>query len=135
MSKISKAYQKPPKRRRPSKKLITNLESLTDALPDKGEIDGDGVTVGDFKIQHKSLKSKPGVMKRKDRLERMEKERFGKNMAQMAILPSSVPQSSDLNIPILTKSTISDRWAALRSFIDQTMEQKPEFRSVSSTNH
>src|SRR5436305_2522663 len=77
MSKISKAYQKPAKRRRPSKKLVTSLESLANALPDGGEADDQGITVGDVKIRHRSLKSRPGAMKRKGKLERMEKERFG----------------------------------------------------------
>jgi len=129
MSKITKAYQKPTKRRRPSKKLVTSLESLTDALPDSEEVDGEGITIGDAKIRHKSLKSRPGAMKRKDKLERMEKERFGKNMAQMAVLPA-VSHSLDSNIPKATQPTTSDRWAALRNFIGQTMEQKPEFRSA-----
>ena len=130
MSKISKAYQKPAKRRRPSKKLVTSLESLTDALPDNGKVDGEGIA-GDAKIRHKSLRSKPGAMKRKNKLERMEKERFGKNMAQMAVLPAAVSHSLDSNTPKVVQSTTSDRWAALRNFIGQTMEQKPEFRSVS----
>jgi hypothetical protein len=132
MSKISKAYQKPTKRRRPSKKLNISLESLADALPDNGEVDGEGITAGDAKIRHKSLTSRPGAMKRKHKLERIEKERFGKNMAEMATMPAPVSESFDSSTPAATQPTTSDRWAALRSFISQTMEQKPEFRSVPS---
>ena len=63
----------------------------------------------------------------------MERERFGKNLAQLTA--GSGKESENLNAmaveggvrdPVQTSSTAS-RWAALRGFISQTMEQKEEF--------
>ena len=71
------------KRRRPNKKLVTTLESLGDALDGVIEDGGVGEKVKDGKIRHKSLKSRPGATKRKEKLERMERERFGRNLAQL----------------------------------------------------
>ncbi|KAI9053574.1 hypothetical protein LZ554_002528 [Drepanopeziza brunnea f. sp. 'monogermtubi'] len=81
LNRIEKAHKKPLKRRRPSKKLVTTLESLADALPDvedlvKGKEQDEG-----GKMQMRSLKSRPGARKRMEKLERMERERFSKNLA------------------------------------------------------
>jgi hypothetical protein len=123
VNRIEKANKKSLKRRRPSKKLVTTLESLADALPDVD--DGTERVIGDAKIRHKSLKSRPGATKRKEKLERVEKDRFGKNMAQ---LMGSATQSSVGGMPAEAQVTpIASRWAALRGFISQTLEQKPEF--------
>jgi hypothetical protein len=118
VNRIEKANKKPLKRRRPSKKLVTTLESLADALPDAGESER---IVGDAKIRHKSLKSRPGATKRREKLERMERERFGKNMAQLAA--GNAQEGGEE----AQKAATSNRWAALRGFISQTLEQKPEF--------
>ncbi|KAF2100263.1 hypothetical protein NA57DRAFT_73874 [Rhizodiscina lignyota] len=75
------------KRRRPSKKLVTTLESLADALPDLGDENISGNTSELLKqanFRHKSLKTRPGSMKRKVKMEKAERERFGMNMAQLA---------------------------------------------------
>lgn len=129
VNKIAKAHATPKKRRRPSKKLVTTLESLADALPDdidgedQGAANGDGATttvVGQARIRHKSLRSRPGAMKRKEKVERMERERFERNMAQMqepAQAGGAVPAEGTAN-----------RWAALRGFIEATMERKKEFQ-------
>jgi hypothetical protein len=113
VSKIEKPSSSTKKRRRPNKKLVANLESLADALSgiedDGGEGNGD-VVVGQAKIQRKSLKSRPGAMKRKEKLEKMERDRFNANLAQMASANSG-----------------ADRWAALKSHVKSTVEQKPEF--------
>ncbi|KAF1974224.1 hypothetical protein BU23DRAFT_553600 [Bimuria novae-zelandiae CBS 107.79] len=114
VSKIEKSSSKIQKRRRPNKKLVTNLESLADAL---SGLEGDGgqgevvVAGGQAKIQKKSLKSRPGAMKRKEKLEKLEKERFNANLVQMAT----------------SSAASTDRWAALRSHVQNTMEVKPEF--------
>lgn len=127
VNRIEKANTKTLKRRRPSKKLVTTLESLADALPD---FDGDGMggerTVGDAKIKHRSLKSRPGATKRREKLAKMERERFGKNMAQLAAgsVESPVVEGQEATAPA---SGTAGRWAALRGFISQTLEQKPEF--------
>jgi hypothetical protein len=52
-------------------------------------------------------------MKRKEKLDMMERERFAKNMAQMAGS---------------TKKGETNRWAALRGFITETLDQKNEFK-------
>ena len=114
VSKIEKSATKSQKRRRPNKKLVANLESLADALPglEDGGADGE-VEIGQAKIQRKSLKSRPGATKRKEKLVKTEMERFNKNLAQLA-------GSS-------TGSGVQDRWAALKSHVQNTMEVKPEF--------
>ncbi|KAF2493585.1 hypothetical protein BU16DRAFT_513606 [Lophium mytilinum] len=121
VNKITKTHNKPLKRRRPNKKLVANLESLAEALPDLAEDeDGGSTTIGMAKIRHKSLKSRPGAMKRKEKIEQLERERFGKNLAQMM---GSTPSQQDNAKP----ATIADRWSALKSFVQSTTEVKPEF--------
>lgn len=93
--------------------MVANLESLTDALPDleaSAAGNGDGeVVVGQAKIQRKSLKSRPGATKKREKLEKMERERFNANLVQISSAP------------------IADRWAALKNHVKTTVEQKPEF--------
>ena len=124
ISRIEKSNRKSKKRRRPSKKLVATLESLADALPEisGGDIHDDAV--GHARIRHKSLKSRPGAMKKKDLLERLEKDRFCKNMAQMATANASEPNDS-VNVDATTSGDNSKRWAALRGFIQQTMDRDP----------
>ncbi|KAH7394456.1 ribosome biogenesis protein SLX9-domain-containing protein [Pyrenochaeta sp. MPI-SDFR-AT-0127] len=117
VSKIEKSSSKTTKRRRPNKKLVANLESLADALPgleDEG-VDGE-IEVGQAKVHRKSLKSmksRPGALKRKEKLEKLERDRFNKNLVQLA----STSQGT----------AVQDRWAALKSHVQSTMEVKPEF--------
>ncbi|KAL5119770.1 hypothetical protein ACEQ8H_002376 [Pleosporales sp. CAS-2024a] len=116
ISKIEKSSAKSQKRRRPNKKLVANLESLADALPGLDAGAGGEVETGQAKIQRKSLKSRPGAMKRKEKLEKMEKERFNQNLVQLASATSN--------------GAIQDRWAALKSHVQSTMEVRPEFSKV-----
>ncbi|KAL9016853.1 MAG: hypothetical protein Q9185_005803 [Variospora sp. 1 TL-2023] len=118
------------RRRRPSKKLVTNLNSLAEALPDSlpaGKAEAAETATATTKITHKSLKSRPGAMKKKEKIITMEMDRFNKNMAQMAIMQPSGgtahngQQPEDADHALQTGA----RWAALRSFIQQTMEQRP----------
>lgn len=118
VNRIEKSHKKPLKRRRPSKKLVATLESLADALPD---ISDEVRIVGDVKIRHKSMKSRPGATKRRQKLEKMERERFGKNMAQLAAGGVQGAREEP------HKTATANKWAALRNFISQTLEQKPEF--------
>lgn len=121
VNKITKAHVKPLKRRRPNKKLVANLESLADALPDFSEANYQtSTTIGSATVRHKSLKSRPGAMKRKEKIEQVERERFGKNLAQMM---GGAPNQPDQ----AKSSTIADRWSALKSFVQSTAEVKPEF--------
>lgn len=153
MSRIEKSQKKPLKRRRPSKKLSTALDSLADALPELEEADGDeweGISdddddmkdedsrlgelrkqvrlrkakPADGKMKLKTLKSRPGAMKRKQRLEETEKERFGRNLASMSVpVPAAQSQQAEAG-------ATSNRWAALRGFIGQTMETNAAFKKA-----
>ncbi|KAL8992523.1 MAG: hypothetical protein Q9169_007035 [Polycauliona sp. 2 TL-2023] len=133
LSRIEKSTKPPPqKRRRPSKKLVANLESLAAALPDAPPRDDGVAETGVAKIRHRSLKSKPGAMKKKEKVIAMEKERFNRNMAQMA---NAVQNQSDKEgamdashgtaVGSDGKSQSQSKWAALRNHIQQTMEQRP----------
>jgi hypothetical protein len=138
VNRIEKAHKKPLKRRRPNKKLVTDLESLGDVL---GDIESaNGFVVGERtegKIKQKSLKAGPGAMKRREKMERAEKERFGKNMAQLIGTQPQAQVSREekmavegvegISQPETKTNATSSRWAALRGFISQTMEQKEEF--------
>jgi hypothetical protein len=129
LSKIEKTNKKPLKRRRPSKKLVANLDSLADALPDAGDVEqkatGSQVNI----IKHKSLKHRPGAMKRKEKLDAAERDRFGKNMAQMVVSESAPATGGAPPTSASADISTSGRWAALRSFISQTMDQKLEFKA------
>lgn len=144
MNKIEKSRTKPLKRRRPSKKLKTNLDSLADALPDADD-DMESGAAGNSQvniIKHKSLKHKPGAMKRKEKLDKMERDRFARNMNQLAAgldAPVSGAVGGDADMGDAgTGSEAGDagrssRWAALRGFISQTMEHNPGFKDVGSS--
>ncbi|ESZ96276.1 hypothetical protein SBOR_3331 [Sclerotinia borealis F-4128] len=131
VSRIEKVNSTPLKRRRPNKKLVTTLESLADALPD---FEGEGlekISRGESgKIKQKSLKSRPGATKKREKLEAMERERFGKNMAQLAGVAEEKPTDATAvnGQEIPAASGTASRWAALRGFISQTLEQKEEFK-------
>jgi hypothetical protein len=114
---------------------------------DSGEEDAEGMNVdgtvrkqrrrrtkktpGEGKMEMKSLKHKPGAMKRKRVLEGREMERFGKNLVQLV---GSVQRGGDVKsatgentaaAPVVAAQ--ADRWAALRGFIGSSMEQNPAF--------
>ena len=135
ISRIEKANQESRKRRRPSKKLIANLESIADALPTLSNEQAIQPVDRNGRIRHKSLKSKPGAMKKKEKLEQMERERFSRNMAQMAELHSEEISSSFQAAVSNTSAGIvsSTRWAALRGFIQQTMDRDPNDRTKNPT--
>jgi hypothetical protein len=126
VSKIEKSSQKAPKRRRASKKLVANLESLADALPET-ETDMNDPSNQVNIIKQKTLEHKPGAMKRRQKLEKLERDRFAKNMAQMSSIQTNVQPVAE---PQNEASSTSNRWAALRSFISQTMEQQPAFKTT-----
>ncbi len=164
MAKSHPSSSKTLKRRRPNKKLVATLESLGDALADiddeiqrgiaEGE-DGEGMdslqkTQG--KVRHKSLKSRPGALKRKERVVKGEMERFGQSLAQLVTVkegttagqqqPSTTAPAgktaqegdgmdveTEGQTAVQEQSATSNRWAALRGFISATMEQNPAFLS------
>ncbi|KAJ4392468.1 hypothetical protein N0V85_007028 [Neurospora sp. IMI 360204] len=143
--------------RRPSKKLVTTLESLGDVL---GEISDEiredqesGKTMDQMqeamgRVRHKSLKTRPGALKRKEKVVKTEMDRFGRSLAQLASVKEPVPGAVTLQKEMeveqqqqqqttqaqTQKATTqqqqpatTNRWAALRGFISATMEQNPAF--------
>ncbi|KIW17423.1 hypothetical protein PV08_04617 [Exophiala spinifera] len=142
INKVTKSATKAPRRRRPNKKLVATLDSLADALPTDDVETGTRGSVGERPedqvniIKRKSMKSRPGAMKRREKLEQSERDRFAKNMAQLATPRStneldkentSVDAAQNTNVP-----PTNARWAALRGFISQTLETKPELRNLTS---
>lgn len=87
------------------------------------------------KMTMKSLKNRPGAMKRKLRMEQSEMERFKRNMAQM--VGSSVQNGNSAGTlkegEDLSRRKAGgtpdqhDKWAALRRFIGGTMEKDKAF--------
>ncbi|KAI5866579.1 ribosome biogenesis protein SLX9-domain-containing protein [Durotheca rogersii] len=140
ISRIEKAHSRAPKRRRPGKKLVANLDSLAEALPDllaDGETEEGLRQLREGKIRHKSLRSRRGALKRKERIVKGEVERFGVSLARLSAVASQgakagksgpgeegeAPTSAAESAPAST----ANRWAALRGFISATMEQNPAF--------
>ncbi|KAJ4138344.1 hypothetical protein NW768_002167 [Fusarium equiseti] len=116
------------KRRRPSKKLATTLDSLADALPELEEADAEQ----QGKIRHKSLKSKRGALKKKERVVKGEMERFGVSMARLTAQQEKSVQDERMaeekkDAPAPAPAPTANRWAALRGYISSTMEQNPAF--------
>ncbi|KAK1965407.1 hypothetical protein LZ32DRAFT_620462 [Colletotrichum eremochloae] len=137
VSKVEKANKKPLKRRRPNKKLVTTMESLADALPELEEGAQTLEQLREGKVRHKSLKSRPGALKRKEKIVRGEMQRFGASMAALSSVPAATAApASNMAVedPATTAGTESatpnataSRWAALRKHISSTMEQNPAF--------
>ncbi|QDS70644.1 hypothetical protein FKW77_000884 [Venturia effusa] len=115
----SAGIAKPLKRRRPSKKLVTTMESLEDALPELEEHMVKAKTgardVGD---KNKSLGSKPGVRKKRERIEREERERFGKNLALLSMARPDNAEGGE------AAGATSNRWAALRAHLNSSMAEQ-----------
>lgn len=150
-SAVSKAARKNAKRH-DRKKLQTNLESLADALPQltNEEVRG-GETEKDGRVRHKSLRSKPGALRRKERVVRGEMERFGMSLAQLSTVREEARQQGaaataaatagagtmegvleDAAVAPSQPSAAANRFAALRGFIAATMEQNPAFATKSA---
>ncbi|TVY12525.1 hypothetical protein LARI1_G009572 [Lachnellula arida] len=136
---IEKAHPTPAtKRRRPSKKLVSNLDALADALPD---IEGMGMgKVGGGKIKMDSLTSGKGLMRRRGKVEGVERERFGRNLGLlMGGMSTGVsPGPSIPTAPLMggqgqtaqlqpQPSATAKRFQALRAWIGETMEKDGAF--------
>lgn len=150
VSRISKPAHKTPTQRKNLKRrekhrqaqAATSLASLSDALP---SLTADEVRAGEAeaagKVRHKSLKSTPGALRKKERLVRGEMERFGLSLAQLSTVkeqPAPVPaQQQQVEMDVENKDgeeenrapvqSTANRFAALRGFISATMEQNPAF--------
>lgn len=75
-------------------------------------------------MKMKTIKSKPGAQKRKEKVLREECLRFGKNLAIMnsaTAVAAEGKKSGAEQVPAVSS------WAALRGFIANTMEKKEEF--------
>ncbi|KAG6007013.1 hypothetical protein E4U21_006533 [Claviceps maximensis] len=137
--------------RRPKNKLKTSLDGLADALPEVNPGEG-GAEILEGKIRHRSLTSKKGALRRKERLVRGEMERFGVSMAALAAgrgsatnaesnargagndesetdVKMGMENDSGTQTASAASSATSNRWAALRGYISATMEQNPAFSS------
>jgi hypothetical protein len=120
---------------------VANLESLVDALPDNGDPATGATETGNRRsrgaalreqanvsiIQRKSMKSRPGALKRREKVDQGERERFAKNLAEMNGKRVDPGESS---ITPADGQQAHNRWAALREFISQTMERKPEMKEL-----
>ncbi|KAG7132456.1 hypothetical protein HYQ45_009181 [Verticillium longisporum] len=124
------------KRRRPNKKLVATMESLADALPElTNEADGNVKQLREGRVRHKSLKSRPGALKRKEKVVRGEMARFGASMAALAATPEATAAAENQTMavedttdtPATPAPATTNRWAALRRHISTTMEQNPAF--------
>ena len=127
LSKVTKAPVKP-RRRRPYKKLLTTLDSLADALPADEDTPKD-IAGADLKDQttficRRSVKSKPGALKRREKVDRVERERFAQNMAQL----TQTPVAGTVKDWSTGANASSNKWACLRTFISQTLEHRPDVK-------
>lgn len=130
------------------------MDALADALP---TLTADEVTAGaaarDGRVRHRSLRSKPGALKRRERVVRGEMERFGVSLAQLAGVREEQQQqqtrgkeeeddadtamvggasttgraASTTQAQQQQPSAVANRFAALRGFISATLEQNPAF--------
>ncbi|CAK7272878.1 hypothetical protein SEPCBS119000_005354 [Sporothrix epigloea] len=133
------------KRRRPSKKLVATLESLADALPDvcAGPQTNDHEWKGIKRRQ--SIRTRPGSLKRKEKVVQAEMARFGQNLAQLSAVreepitrvaaPMEVEGECKENKgldkvktqPTALRQSTASRFALLRNYITMTMDQNPAF--------
>lgn len=71
-------------------------------------------------IKYKSFTTKPGAMKRKELLIKMEKERFNQNL--VALHKGTEDMMAQGEIHYATEN----KWKAIRGFIEQTIERHPD---------
>jgi hypothetical protein len=118
MSKVHDAGVKKQKRRRPGKKLVTDLEALGDALQHVAGHDHDQDQ--SRAAQMKNVREGRGQAKRREKLVKEERARFGQNMAVLsATNAASTPNDANAH----NHATGGGRWAALRAHIQATMAE------------
>jgi hypothetical protein len=97
--------------------------SLAEALPEAEAGSSRGPVVNEAQIVLKTPKNKRGTMKIREKQGKSERDRFGKNLAQLTQgLAKDAPEDAEV--------TQAARWAALRKFLEQSLEKKDEFRDV-----
>ena len=112
-----------------------------------GKVKGKGKTKHDasaettLRIKHQSLTSRPGALRKKEKLVAMERERFARNLARMCAGCASSSSSSSFRNGRVEDGEMdveggdgggeegvrkgsAERWAAIRGFICQTMERR-----------
>ncbi|KAK0624784.1 ribosome biogenesis protein SLX9-domain-containing protein [Bombardia bombarda] len=109
------------RRRRPSRKLVATLASLGDALDDiSDEIRHDEETgaamdaeqAAQGKVRHRSLKSRPGALKRKEKVVKGEMARFGRSLAQLSTVYSAVATGTPPVVPEVKQRVVGTAIAA-----------------------
>ena len=90
------------------------MASLADALP-KAPYKDDDETLEEARAKQRNFKSRPGALKRKAKMESLERERFGKNLALIAGSCTKAGSGSDQK-PSNPGNT-SSRWAAIHNHI------------------
>ncbi|KAF1812358.1 hypothetical protein P152DRAFT_33493 [Eremomyces bilateralis CBS 781.70] len=117
LHKIESSGVKKAKRRRPNKKLVTNLDTLIDALPEIGQEAGENAKpeTEAAKRQRKAYGSRPGALKRRDKVEKEEREFVGK---ALAALSAGDPQASDNHTGPEGAET---KWERIRKAIGMNM--------------
>ncbi|GAM89498.1 hypothetical protein ANO11243_075370 [Dothideomycetidae sp. 11243] len=130
LSRLSSRVTKPRRRRGAKTQLAAKLDDLLSALPEDDEDEWEGISDHDdgaqVKMKLKSARSRPGAMKTRLKLEREERERFARNMAQMVGAKKGETKEMDARKEGEGEEQTQaqkDRWAALRGFIGQTMQQ------------
>ena len=81
------------------------------------------------KVRQRSLKSRPGALKRKERIVKGEMDRFGESMARLVGgggAEGGLGRGREAGGEKQANPT-GNRWAALRGYISSTMEQDPAF--------
>lgn len=101
---------------------MTDLQSLGDALPEPVDApDGEG------RQDHqpvairlrKSLKSKPGAMKKRDKVVREEMERFERNLAGILALGGGEAVKGSAEVETGGEGNVMGRWKALRAHLER----------------
>lgn len=130
------------------KGLAATLQGLAEALPELTEEDGNIGDLARGRVRHRSLKSRPGALRKKERLVRGEMARFGASLAQLSSV-REVPAApagavggargggdamdveeevdTQQQQAVVPQQSTANRFAALRGFISATMEQNPAF--------
>ncbi|KAF7192109.1 hypothetical protein HII31_06495 [Pseudocercospora fuligena] len=134
--------KKSKKRRRPNKKLSTDIGDLGDALPDvedewEGiEEDGDMAVEGKKKRRRKdegkmilkSLKLRQGAMKRMKRKKKMEDDEMERMQRNLALLAQGrAADAKKEGGEGSAEDPQAKRWEALRAFIGGTMQKDQAF--------
>ncbi|KAL8415110.1 hypothetical protein RB594_006083 [Gaeumannomyces avenae] len=125
------------KRRRPSKKLVADLDSLAAALPELDDDDDDDAGPQQRqqqqpgKVRIKSIRHRPGALKRKEKLVRAETQNIGRSLAFLSGLDGKAADGAGAGgggvVAPAASAPTANRWAALRAHISGTMEQNPAF--------